>query len=69
MPLEITKNYYREGCQGCLSAARVKCYYFIKGAASIVKCPCRKCLVKGICREACDDFEKHDFTTSRKNIL
>lgn len=32
--------------------------YYIKNKIK-VHCPCIKCLIKGICQNTCDDFERH----------
>lgn len=44
-----------EECKGCLSEST--CIFvdnYEKHA--IGKCPCRICLIKGVCREACSDY-------------
>ena len=49
-------------CKGCRSRER-SCttrvyieYATEKGASIIGKCPCGVCLIKGICKVACEDY-------------
>ena len=59
MPLKIIKNHYRQECEGCRDIDR--CFFYKKGMKTITKCPCRKCLVKGVCIDACEAYEGYNF--------
>jgi len=56
--IEIDKQ-----CMGCLSFARVPEYYKAEckftdgGITSILNCPCKECLVKGLCINPCENFQ------------
>jgi hypothetical protein len=43
-----------EHCKGCKS--KDNCEKYIDIIKDIGKCVCRKCLIKGICKDPCDDF-------------
>lgn len=51
-----------EKCMGCLSFARVPDYYKAEckftdgGITSILNCPCKECLIKGVCINPCENF-------------
>lgn len=56
-----------ENCTGCLSlhieSLTLKCGTF---GARFHKCPCKECLVKGMCRNRCDDLEEFEDYINRK---
>lgn len=45
-------------CEGCRSFNKNhSCEAWIQDTTNEDKCPCSTCLVKGICKEACEDFK------------
>lgn len=55
----MTENM--EFCKGC---CRKPCTY---SSEYIEECPCGICLIKGVCRRACDDFI--DFVGGKQNLI
>jgi len=58
-------------CRGCSvyhgEASQSKCLVQIsRGKADLKDCPCRICLVKGICSDPCQDFVDFLKTSKRK---
>lgn len=50
-------NKHYKQCKGCLSLIQETCmqqYEIYK------TCPCQKCLIKGICIKACDEYSDID---------
>lgn len=51
-----------EGCKGCAdetSTSSKECYIRNSGTQDDVQnCPCKECLIKPMCHEACEDYEK-----------
>jgi len=48
-------------CKGCRSweeTCFLKPYYTDKQGNKI-ECPCKVCLIKGICSKSCDDFKQY----------
>jgi len=45
-----------ENCKGCKSKDNCEKYIDVMKEVDISKCVCRKCLIKGMCRDPCDDF-------------
>lgn len=43
-------------CEGCRSYEGYCKFGIIQNIAKTNGCPCRTCLVKGICNDLCDDF-------------
>jgi hypothetical protein len=59
------KNY--EGCDGCLSnnpKLNTKCCAL---GARYKDCPCKKCIIKGVCQARCEDLE--NFETEITNAI
>lgn len=50
-------NNYNGMCKGCLSNKRCSFQQYDKLMIPI--CPCRKCLVKGICITSCEEYQKN----------
>lgn len=49
------KNNTCYGCQGYVGL-KDRCAFFINSEKYKNKCPCRKCLLKGICKDGCEEF-------------
>jgi len=52
-------------CDGCYSFVLFndieidnECTYTRGGIIDLLNCPCKKCLIKGMCKDACDNFNK-----------
>lgn len=52
-------------CDGCYSFVLFndneldnECTYTRGGIRDILNCPCKKCLIKSMCKDACDNFNK-----------
>jgi len=43
-------------CEGCRAFEEDECIVQIESSIGEYKCPCAKCLVKGICNELCKEF-------------
>lgn len=54
-----------ENCDGCLiKCTHYKAYsYKLISKPVLIKCPCSKCLVKMVCLEGCEDFDKYSKMT------
>ena len=52
-------------CAGCTDANG--CALTAAGSVAINECPCRDCLIKGICQKACEDLERHQFVVYTSN--
>jgi len=47
----------RNLCQGCRAHEEGTCIAVDHQLKAEVKCPCVICLVKGMCKEGCDDYQ------------
>jgi len=47
-------------CYGCVDIE--SCALTVFGSVAIDECPCRNCLIKGICKNPCKDFRQYQFT-------
>ena len=56
-------------CKGC--ADESACTIQLKGSVAINECPCRDCLIKGICQKVCEDLQKHyeEINTAYRKIM
>lgn len=45
-----------EHCKGCKSKDNCEKYIDMMKEVDIGKCVCRECLIKGICKDPCDNF-------------
>jgi len=45
-----------ESCKGCYSNISGTCTYYFRFFATIEDCPCNKCIIKMVCKEACDEY-------------
>jgi len=70
-----TKYKECEGCRGCGSYhiegdARILILrpYYINEQGNKIECPCQTCLIKGICKDPCDDVQVYyNFHNIAKN--
>jgi hypothetical protein len=46
---------YDLGCKGCLNSIDLICSYDMYDSSL---CPCQVCLVKGMCRNACNEYNQ-----------
>lgn len=49
---------FKDICKGCASKGNCTYYPAQFYGDGIDKCPCNKCLIKGICRDACEKYIK-----------
>lgn len=56
--MEIELQDFEE-CKGCLDYISGLCYD-MRRVSDLEQCPCKKCLIKSMCKEICDDFIKYD---------
>ena len=47
-----------ENCEGCNSKDNCERYTDIMRTIDVEECPCIECLIKGMCKDPCDDFIK-----------
>lgn len=48
----------KHDCNGCLSDGRACEFLSEYDGYDINECPCRICLIKGVCNDPCEDYEK-----------
>ncbi len=46
-------------CKGCRSYLESDCDLAEKQETILIKCPCLICLIKGMCRDACEDHKTY----------
>ena len=52
-------------CDGCYTIKEV-CDLHVVGEDAVIDCPCRKCLVKMVCDDACEPYAKHIAVTYKE---
>jgi len=56
--MTIEKNIYIN-CDGCKGSCKNEFDFYLDSNDNKIICPCSFCLIKGVCINGCDNFEKY----------
>ena len=45
-----------KGCKGCILYDGLEYICVVKPSYKDIECPCKTCLIKGVCHESCEKF-------------